>query len=107
MGGNIVSAVLGFVTLVLGSCIGWLFSSITTLQHDNNLQGKDIIYNKENNKENKAAIAGAWKYLDSKAKDEKAELIESYKFASEIIDGQHKTELAVKDLEIKIIYSEK
>ncbi len=104
---TIISGVLGFITLVLGSCIGWLFNSITTLQHENNLQGKDIIYNKENNAENKAAIAGAWEYLDEKAKEEKAEVMENYRFANEIIDDQHRTEIAIKDLEIKLLESEK
>ena len=100
---SIISAVLGFIIVVLGSCIGWLFNSITSLQHENNLQGKDIIYNRENNLENKEAIGGAWKYLDNRAKENKAEVVENFKFASKIIEAQHKTELEVKNLEIKIL----
>lgn len=54
---SIIQAIIGLIIAGLGSCIGWLFNSISELKHNQDI----TIIKVEQNKEE---ISGSWAYID-------------------------------------------
>tara|TARA_R110002126_G_scaffold119215_1_gene260033 strand:- start:40 stop:351 length:312 start_codon:yes stop_codon:yes gene_type:complete len=97
----------GIAATVIGALIlGWLTyvtSNVGEAKHERDEFRKDMEYVKIDVSENKSGIAHVWVYNDGKDAKEKEEMKESFKFALDMINHQHETELKVKDLEIKIL----
>lgn len=97
---GIMATVVG--SIIIGALM-FVFNSIGEGKHERDEMRKDIEYVKEDVTENKDGIAHIWVYNDSKDAKEKDEMKESFKFALDMIQSQHETELKLKDLEIQLL----
>jgi len=101
---HIIQLVVGFAVT---GWLGYVTNNVGVGTHERDELRKDMQYVKIDVSENTVlateGLVNVWKYNDSEKDKKESEMKESFKFALEMIQKQHSTELEVKNLEIKFL----